>query len=53
MCRNLCNVCLHNLTNEENEILQDEAKENAKQWNERFYIEKSIKEEEEVMKVNR
>ena len=34
------------------EKLQNEVKESAKQWKEKFYIEKSMK-EEEVMKVNR
>ena len=30
VCNNLCNFCFHDLTYEENKILQDEEKENAK-----------------------
>ena len=52
MCNNLYNVCLHTLTREEDKILQEKAKEESKQWKEKFYAEKSAK-EEEAIKVTR
>ena len=48
MCNNLYNVCLHTLTREEDKILQEKAKEESKQWKEKFYAEKSMKEEEAI-----
>ena len=45
-CNDSCNVCLHSLTNEEDNILQEAAKEEVKRWKEKFHAEK-------VMKVKR
>ena len=49
---NLHNVCLHNLTHEEDKFLQEEVKEDSKHWKEKMYVEKSTK-AEEVTKVAR
>ena len=43
VCNNLCNVCLHALTHEEDKILQEKAKEESKQWKEKFYAKKIVK----------
>ena len=43
---------MHNLINEENKILQDEVRENAKHRKDNFFMEKSMK-EKEAMKIDR
>ena len=49
---NLYNVCLCNLINEVIKILQDEVRKNAKNWKDKIFLEKSMK-EKEVMKIER
>ena len=51
VCNNLHDVCLHNLINEEKK-LQDEVRDNAKHWKDKFVMEKSMK-EKEVMKTDK
>ena len=40
VCNNVYNVCLCGLINEENNILQEEVRENAKHWKDKFFMEK-------------
>ena len=49
---NFHDVCLHDLINEENKILQEEVRENAKHWKDKIFMEKSMK-EKEVLKIDR
>ena len=48
VCNNLCNVCLHNLINEERKITQDAIRENAKKWKGNFLTGNFAKEKMEI-----